>query len=123
MDIEKADSEKAQRQIEFDNARKDIIEALKTISVESEWLFQFMPKDREAIEFIESAKSMTERIAQRYGGVLRYIKDKNPELESEFVQKMNQTLEDFCGIGLQLSRKPHLRKSSDLLSRDSFCLT
>lgn len=116
MDIEKVDLTKDRRQIEFDHARKNIIESLKTISAQSELLFKTMPEDKNTIDFIDSVRNMTEKIAQRYANVSRQIKDKNPELEPEFIKIMNQTLQDFCGTGLQLRRKLQLRKN--LISRD-----
>lgn len=116
MDIEKIYLAKTQKQIEFDNARKDIIESLKTISAQSELLFKSMPENKNTIDFLDSVRNMTEKIAQRYTNVSRQIKDKNPELEPKFIKIINQTLQDFCGTGLQLRRKLQLRKN--LISRD-----
>ena len=107
---------KEEKQFKFDFARKGIVKSLKEISEHSEQLFRYMPEDKDTIDFLDSVRNMTEKIAQRYANVSRQIKDKNPELESEFVKRMNQTLQDFSGTGLQLRRKLQLRKN--LISRD-----
>lgn len=82
----------------FDQAKQHIVQALKTISVESEWLFQTMPKDKETLEFLEAVKGMTEVMAQRYDGVSKYMKAHNSELESESVKKFIKNMEDIRGV-------------------------
>lgn len=91
---ESVDIAEAQRKFEFDLAKQHIVQALKTISVESEWLFQTMPKDKETIEFLDSVKGMTEVIAQRYEGVYKYIKNYNSEKESQSAKNFIKNIKD-----------------------------